>query len=68
MAIQFNYMDYRDELDDPYLKDLITELQDIKNSQTDVISIAEVLYQKRRNGIDYTKDLDQLIYKLIGRL
>ena len=68
MAIQFNYMDYRDELDDPYLKDLITELQDIKNSQTDVISIAEVLYQKRRNGIDYNKDLDQLIYKLIGRL
>jgi hypothetical protein len=68
MAIQFNYMDYRDELDDPYLKDLITELQDIKNSQTDVISIAEVLYQKRRNGIDCTKELDQLIYKLIGRL
>jgi hypothetical protein len=67
MAIQFNYMDYRDELDDPYLKDLITELQDIKNSQTDVISIAEVLYQKRRNGIDYNKDLDQLIYELIGR-
>jgi len=67
MAIQFNYMDYRDELDDPYLKDLIDELQDVKNSQTDVISIAKVLYQKRRNGIDYTKELDRLIYELIGR-
>jgi hypothetical protein len=67
MAIQFNNIDYDNDDDDPYLSNLIDELKDAKKYQNYLISIVEMIYQKRRNNVDYDKELNQLIYELIGR-
>ena len=49
--------------------DLIEELENRGHfSDTDIESLVEIIYQKRRTGVDYQSELDVLIYNVIGRM
>lgn len=57
---------YLSEIDD---SDLVDELEDrgytvIDNQSNLVLAI----YEKRKLGQDYSKDLDEMIWKMIGRM
>jgi hypothetical protein len=49
--------------------DLIDELEN-RGHMADINSkeIVESIYQKRRNGVDYQSELDQLIYVVLGKI
>lgn len=59
------------ELSDFDTDDLVDELQrrqcGAQAVTVDVALLVENIYQKRRTGQDYQKDLDELIYQYIGR-
>ena len=49
--------------------DLIEELENRGHfDETDIESLVEIIYQKRRTGVDYQSELDVLIYNVIGRM
>jgi hypothetical protein len=49
--------------------DLIDELEN-RGHMVDINSkeIVESIYKKRRNGVDYQSELDQLIYAVLGKI
>ena len=57
------------DLADFETEDLIDELEN-RGHLTDSNSkeIVEVIYQKRRNGKDFSHELDQLIYAVLGKI
>jgi polyhydroxyalkanoate synthesis regulator phasin len=49
--------------------DLIDELENRGHmADTNSKEIVESIYQKRRNGVDYQSELDQLIYAVLGKI
>jgi polyhydroxyalkanoate synthesis regulator phasin len=49
--------------------DLIDELENRGHmADTNSKEIVESIYQKRRNGVDYQSELDQLIYVVLGKI
>jgi polyhydroxyalkanoate synthesis regulator phasin len=49
--------------------DLIDELENRGHmADTDSKELVETIYQKRRNGVDYQSELDQLIYVVLGKI
>ena len=71
VSAYIGYVDVDVELDDFDTDELIEELErrgaDIPASN-DVIYLIHSLYEKRRMGIDYTRELDDIIYQAIGRI
>ena len=57
------------ELTDFETEDLIDELEN-RGHMADTASkeIVETIYQKRRNGKDFSYELDQLIYTVLGKI
>jgi len=53
-------------------EDLIEELESRGNlpieGNTDAKELVESMYLKRRNGKDYQQELDQLIYRVLGKI
>ena len=59
------------DLSDFGTEDLIAELETRSGArlpQTDVESLVQVLYEKRRTGLDYESELDLLIFNTLGRI
>jgi hypothetical protein len=59
------------DLSDFDTKDLIAELETRSGArlpQTDLESLIQVLYEKRRTGLDYESELDLLIFNTLGRI
>ena len=49
--------------------ELIDELENRGHmADTNSKEIVESIYQKRRNGVDYQSELDQLIYVVLGKI
>jgi polyhydroxyalkanoate synthesis regulator phasin len=49
--------------------DLIDELENRGHmADTDSKALVESIYQKRRNGKDFSHELDQLIYTALGKI
>ena len=49
--------------------DLIDELENRGHmADTDSKALVESIYQKRRQGKDFSYDLDQLIYTVLGKI
>lgn len=59
------------ELDDFTDDDLIDEMERrglaAELAESTATELIDVIYQKRRLGQDYNRDLDQLIYQVTGR-
>jgi polyhydroxyalkanoate synthesis regulator phasin len=57
------------DLTDFETEDLIDELEN-RGHMSDTASkeIVETIYQKRRNGKDFSYELDQLIYTVLGKI
>jgi hypothetical protein len=59
------------DLSDFDTQDLIAELETrggARLPQTDLESLVQVLYEKRRTGLDYQSELDLLIFNTLGRI
>jgi hypothetical protein len=59
------------DLSDFDTQDLIAELETRSGArlpQTDLESLIQVLYEKRRTGLDYQSELDLLIFNTLGRI
>ena len=60
------------DLDDFTDDDLIDEIErrglGAELAESTATELIEQIYQKRRLGQDYTRDLDQLIYQVRGRI
>ena len=57
------------DLRDFETEDLIDELEN-RGHMTDIASkeIVEAIYQNRRQGKDFSSELDQLIYTVLGKI
>jgi hypothetical protein len=59
------------DLSDFATEDLIEELQKRSNNrlpQNELESLIQVIYEKRRTGLDYQSELDSLIFNTLGRI
>jgi len=58
------------DIEDFETDDLIEELEnrDVFGFGNDDKDILNQIYRKRRLGIDYQKDLDELIYNVLGKI
>ena len=59
------------DLSDFDTQDLIAELETRSGArlpQTDLESLIQALYEKRRTGLDYQSELDLLIFNTLGRI
>ena len=59
------------DLSDFSTEDLIAELETRSGTrlpQTDVESLVQLIYEKRRTGLDYQSELDLLIFNTLGRI
>lgn len=59
------------DLSDFATEDLIEELETRSGArvpQSDIQSLIQVIYEKRRTGLDYESELDLLIFDTLGRI
>ena len=57
------------DLSDIDTEDLIEELQHRKKDVSELgLKLVMDIYEKRRNGQDYQKELNELIYDTVGRI
>ena len=59
------------DLGDFTTEDLIEELETRSGArvpQSDIQSLTQVIYEKRRTGLDYQSELDSLIFNTLGRI
>lgn len=75
MSYKTIYVDVRVDVDE-ILSEVDTSdlLKELKRREMEVIDNAmietflEVIYNKRRTGIDYSQDLDEMIYQYLGKV
>ena len=59
------------DLSDFATEDLIAELETRSNNRIapdELESLIQVIYEKRRTGLDYESELDSLIFNTLGRI
>jgi hypothetical protein len=59
------------DLSDFQTEDLIAELETRSNNRlapNELESLIQVIYEKRRTGLDYQSELDLLIFNTLGRI
>ena len=59
------------DLSDFTTEDLIAELETRSNNRLapdELESLIQVIYEKRRTGLDYQSELDLLIFNTLGRI
>ena len=62
-------VDVNEILEDISTEDLIAELHHRQGHREDLIhNLIAVIYNKKRTGKDYSKDLDELIYQYLGKV
>jgi len=70
MVYKTVYTEVDVDIEDFETDDLIEELEnrDVFGFGNDDKDILNQIYRKRRLGIDYQKDLDELIYNVLGKI
>lgn len=70
MAYVEVYVDEKDILESLDDDDLYTEMErrKLKPNETDIEHTVTAIWLKRRIGVDYQKELDELIYATIGKI
>lgn len=70
MVYKTVYTEVDVDIDDFDTDDLIEELENrnVFGFGSDEKDILDQIYRKRRLGIDYQKDLDDLIYNVLGKI
>lgn len=69
--VYVGYVDVEVDLNEVDTEDLVKELEsrDVSISfSDDITDLINSLYQKRQLGKDYSCDLDEIIYRSIGRI
>lgn len=69
--VYVGYVDVDVDLEDFETEDLLDELdrrgQSVANSEY-VTDLIKTIYEKRRNGLDFSYELDTMIHETIGRV
>jgi hypothetical protein len=70
MAYVEVYVDEQDILESLGDDELYTEMErrKLKPNETDIEHVVTAIWLKRRVGLDYQKELDELIYATIGKI